>query len=130
MCVGRAGSVAGFAAFVFFALVISFGFVLAFCSGGGGRAAGSSVRLGLAAVCVAAAGIAGSAGPGAYHCFAASRNACGVSAASLGRFDGDSGILPPVDSTWLSCDDAAADASPSAANRGTGAPKAGGVAAT
>ena len=61
---GRAGSLSGFA-IVFFTTVISFGFVLAFCSGGGGRAAGSSVRVGLAAVCVAAAGIAGSAGPGA-----------------------------------------------------------------
>ena len=129
-CVGRAGSLSGFAAFVFFTTVISFGFVLAFCSGGGGRAAGSSVRVGLAAVCVAAAGIAGSAGPGAYHCFAASRNDCGVSAASLGRFVGDSEIMPPVDSAGLSCDDADVDTSPSADNCGTGATEAGGAAAT
>ena len=120
----------GFAGIVFFTTVSSFGFELAFCSGVGGRGAGSVGQVRLAAVGMAAAGIAGSAGPGAYHCLAASRNPCGVSAASLGRFVGDSDILPPVDSTWLSCDDAAADASPSAANRGTGATKAGGVAAT
>ena len=113
MCVGRADGLSGFAAFVFFTTVISFGFVLAFCSGGGGRAARSSVRVGLAAVCVAAAGIAGSAGPGAYHCFAASRNDCGVSAASLGFFVGDCDIHG--DSTWLSCDDTTGDTSPSAA---------------
>ena len=82
----------GFAGIVFFTTVSSFGFELAFCSGVGGRGAGSVGQVRLSAV-----GIAGSAGPGAYHCLAASRNPCGVSAASLGRFDGDSDILPPVD---------------------------------
>ena len=81
-------------------------------------------------VSLSAVSIAGSAGPGAYNCFASSRNPCGDDAASLGCSVGDSDILPLVDSTGLSCDDAAADASPSAANRGTGATKAGGVAAT
>ena len=113
MGVGRTGSVAGFAAFVFFALVISFGFVLAFCSGGGGWAACSSVRVALASVCVAAAGIAGSAGPGVYNSFAFSRNDCGDSAASLGFFVGDCDIHG--DSTWLSSDDTTGDTSASAA---------------
>ena len=103
----------GFAGIVFFTTVSSFGFELAFCSGVGGRGAGPVGQVRLAAVGMAAAGIAGSAGPGAYHCFAASRNDCGVSAASLGFFVGDCDIHG--DSTWLSCDDTTGDTSPSAA---------------
>ena len=115
MFVGRAGSVAGFAAFVFFALVISFGFVLAFSSGGGGWAACSSVRVALASVGVAAAGIpgiAGTAGPGLYNSFAFSRNDCGDSGASLVFFVGDCDIHG--DSTWLSSDGTTGDTSASA----------------
>ena len=117
----------GFAAIVFFTTVSSFGFELAFTSGGSGRGAGSVGPVRPSAVGVA--GIARSAGPGAYMCLAAARNPCGVSAASLGRFVGDSEIMPPVDSAGLSCDDADADTSPSANNCGTGATEAGGAAA-
>ena len=115
----------GFAGIVFFTTVSSFGFELAFFSGVGGRAASS-----VGQVSLSAEGVTGSAGPGAYNCFASSRNPCGDDAASLGRFVGDSEIMPPVESTGLSCDDADADASWSAANCGTGATEAGGAAAT